>query len=110
VDSRVKLTELNPELEGTVESGVLKHDCPVCRIHKVVTPISSAPFHEVSYEPQRFWKNGTESKKKIWQATGSFPDTLTLSPSINIVEVNLENGEVIKTVCWHGHIQNGEVS
>lgn len=31
-----------------------------------------------------------------WQHTGEFPDTLTLSPSVN-------------AGCWHGHIVNGEI-
>lgn len=106
----MRLSELDPRLHGTVRKGVLIHDCPVCRDHKVRTPISAQPFHEEHYSPKRFWKDGTEWTKKIWQASGAFPDTLTLAPSINIVEVNLETGAAIKTLCWHGHIQNGEVT
>jgi hypothetical protein len=104
----VKLSELDPKLNGTVRKGVLTHDCPVCKDHRVRTPISEKPFHEVSYSPKQFWKNGAERMQKIWQASGKFPDTLSLSPSIDIIEAD-ENGNKIRTLCWHGFIQNGDV-
>lgn len=109
----MRLSELNPELDGTLEAGAVWHDCPVCKgdaAHRVRTPVTRRPFHEVSYDPPEFWKNGAERKRKFWQASGEFPETLSLSPSINIVEVNPDTGQVIKTRCWHGHISNGNVT
>jgi hypothetical protein len=106
----VRLRDLNPELSGTVRKGVLTHDCPVCKTHRVRTPISNQPFHEESYSPKKFWENGAEMTRKIWHATGVFPDTLTLSPSINLVEVDPSTGQAIRTLCWHGFIQNGAIT
>lgn len=109
----MRLSELDPELTGTLEDGAVWHDCPVCKggaSHRVRTPVTRQPFHEVSYDPPQFWKNGTERKRKFWQASGEFPDTLSLQPSINIVEVNEETGAVIATRCWHGFITNGEAT
>lgn len=109
----MKLRDLNPELTGTLDAGAVWHDCPVCKgddAHSVRTPVTRQPFHEESYTPLAHWKNGTERKRKFWQATGEFPDTLTLSPSINIVEVDPDTGAVIRTRCWHGFISNGEVT
>lgn len=106
----MRLRDLNPELEGTVANGVLKHDCPVCKTHRVHTPISAQPFHAESYSPKAFWENGTERMRKIWQASGEYPDTLTLSPSIDLIEVDPKTGAKVKTLCWHGFISNGEVT
>lgn len=38
--------------------------------------------------------------KNLWQRTGETFETLTLSPSV----------DVSKYGCWHGHIQNGEIT
>lgn len=63
--------------------------------------ISDQPYHE---EP------GKDGKPvKVWQASGEFPDTLSLSPSVDIVELN-EQGEKIRTLCWHGHVTNGDAT
>ena len=106
-----KLRDLHPKLEGTIESGVLIHDCPVDgNAHRIRTPVSSQPFHEEDHDPPEFWPNGKPRRKKIWQATGEFPDTLTLSPSINIVEVDPDTGEAKRTLCWHGFVKNGEAN
>lgn len=106
----MRLAELDPRLSGTESKGVLMHRCPVCKTHYVRTPISDQPFHEESYSPKKFWENGSEMTRKVWQASGEFPDTLTLSPSIDLVEVDPNTGQKIRTLCWHGHIQNGEVT
>lgn len=109
----MRLSELHAEMTGTLEDGAVWHDCPVCKgdaSHRVRTPVTRQPFHELSYDPPQHWGNGTERKRKFWQATGEFPETLTLSPSINIVEVDEETGAVLGTRCWHGHIQNGAVT
>lgn len=107
----MRLSDLNPEIDGTQGAiRVLVHDCPVCRTHKVRTPISEQPYHEESYSPKAFWGNGTERKRKIWQASGEFPETLTLSPSIDLVEIDPNTGAKVRTLCWHGFIANGEVT
>lgn len=115
-----KLIDLEVELldytnENGVGRGILKYLCPVCinnpilgMRHSIRTPITSLPAHEVPYDPPWFYKNGTEAKKYVWQAKGEFPN-LTLTPSINIVEKD-ENGNTIRTLCWHGFIVNGETS
>jgi hypothetical protein len=76
----MKLSELNPQYV----SGILMFDCPTCTktdyTHKIRVPL--AP---------------TVSNGKSWQHTGEFPDTLTLTPSVN-------------AGCWHGNITNGEVT
>ena len=105
----MKLAELEPELVGTVADGLLSFDCPhpSCnRGHRVRVSISAAAFHERPARSQAEMA-GRTGKVKVWQATGVFPDSLTLSPSIDIIEAN-EKGEKIRTLCWHGFITNGD--
>jgi hypothetical protein len=108
------LRDLSPELVGTIADGVLYFDCPfpACRQsphgpHSVRVPISSAPSHERSPRPgEPAQSNG---KVKVWQASGAFPDTLTITPSIDLILAD-KNGNKIRTLCWHGFITNGAVT
>lgn len=92
----VKLSDLNPRLKGSLADGVVIFDCPHpgCD-HQVRVCVSAGPSFELTV--------------KIWQASGEFPDTLTLTPSIDIVEKD-EKGKVIGTRCWHGHVTNGAIT
>lgn len=70
----MRLTTLDPKLS---DGGWLRFDCPVCvKNHGIRVPL------------------GPGSQ---WSATGEFPETLTVSPSIDVG-------------CWHGHIVEGEVT
>jgi hypothetical protein len=99
-----RLADLEPGISGTVADGIIFFDCPVCEgaaAHRVGVLISAQPFHERPRKEGELYK--------VWQASGAFPDSLTLSPSIDLVEVD-ENGNKIRTRCWHGFIQNGDVT
>jgi hypothetical protein len=100
----MRLRDLNPTLVGAVDRGKLYFDCPHpgCT-HTICVLISSAPYHE------RPSDHPGQKPSKVWQASGVFPDTLTLAPSIDLTEED-ENGKKIRTVCWHGHIRNGEIT
>lgn len=75
----MRLSDLNPKLS---DSRILRFDCPTCRDHGIRIPITGA-------DPN---KNGF-----VWAAEGEFPDTVTLTPSVD-------------AGCWHGFICNGEVT
>jgi hypothetical protein len=105
----MRLRDLDPHLNGTVSDGVLSFNCPHpgCE-HSVRVSISSAPYHE---RPPRgtmemMQKNGMV---KVWQASGEFPDSLSLAPSIDIIEADA-HGNKIRTLCWHGFVTNGDVT
>lgn len=107
-----RLADLDPVLKGTVEDGFLRFDCPHpgCT-HQVGVYISAAPFHTRELrEHERVFENpaGPIPKVKVWQASGEFPDTLTLQPSIDLIEAD-EDGNKIRTLCWHGFITDGEI-
>ena len=78
----MKLRDLDPKLS---DNGVLRFDCPTC------TPNGNAHGIRVALAP------AVDRHGQSWQHTGEFPDTLTLSPSVN-------------AGCWHGTIVNGEIS
>jgi hypothetical protein len=82
----MRLADLNPKLVGDLSRGFVIFDCPVGHGHRFRVPIHAAPFGEV---------DGV----KHWQASGEFPDTLSLAPSVDASQVG----------CWHGFITNGEV-
>lgn len=84
----MKLTDLNPKLEGTLFNGVLRFDCPLGHGHKFRVPLG-----------------GTSR----WQAQGHYPDLLTITPSIDAnVHASKSGGK--KPVCsWHGFITEGEI-
>lgn len=101
----MRLRDLEPTLHGTVDDGVVWFLCPHpgCD-HHVRICISAAPFHE---RPPR--EEGRAKPEKVWQASGEFPDSLTLQPSVDIIEAD-EQGNKIRTLCWHGFVTNGEVT
>lgn len=85
----MKLADLNPKLEGSLADGVLRFDCPYPNhSHKIRVAVSNDG------------RNGT------WKAEGEFPDSLTLSPSIN---ANTEGRDHEHIECWHGYIKVGEI-
>ena len=111
----MKLADLNPRLKGSLADGVVIFDCPHpgCD-HQVRVCVSAGPYHErpKTADEMKFFTPGDPSFEltvKIWQASGEFPDTLTLTPSIDIVEKD-EKGKVIGTRCWHGHVTNGAIT
>ena len=107
----MRLRELNADLVGTVADGVLYFDCPfpACRAapsgpHSIRVPISSAPFHERA--PRANEPTDRRGRVKVWQASGEFPDTLTIKPSIDIIDED-GKGNKVRTRCWHGFVTNG---
>jgi hypothetical protein len=98
------LSQLNPQLRGTVADGVLRLNCPHpgCS-HRLVLRLTAGAPH---------WVQRPESpgrKEYVWQASGSFPDSLSLQPSVDVIEADAQ-GNKIRTLCWHGHITNGDVT
>lgn len=69
-----RLADLEPKLVGSVANGILIFDCPNGGHHRVRVPLGGQ-----------------------WEASGQFPDNLTVFPSI--AEKN----------CWHGWIINGAI-
>lgn len=106
----MRLTELDAELSGTLADGYLWFMCPFpgCS-HGIRLPISSAPFHERDPRGEHDYPRARNGKVKVWQASGEFPESLTIQPSVDICEMN-EAGEKIRTICWHGHITNGAIA
>jgi hypothetical protein len=106
----MRLVDLEPELSGTLADGVLWFDCPfpACQqrgAHRVAVAVSAAAFHEREPRPNELGIIDRKTGKvKVWQASGEFPDSVTLQPSVNIVD------DAGKTLCWHGHITNGEAA
>lgn len=49
---------------------------------------------------------GGDEPVHIWQATGEFPDTLSLSPSVHVKD----GPKDAQTTHWHGRITNGEAA
>lgn len=77
----MKLKELNPKLS---DNGILRFDCPSCSLkgdaHGIRVPLAPA----------------VDQHGQSWNHTGQFPDTLTLTPSVD-------------AGCWHGWIRSGEI-
>jgi hypothetical protein len=103
----MKLIELNPLRYGTLQNGKVRFDCPTCRIHSITITVSDQPYHERDPRDSNdiISDNG---KVKVWQASGVFPDTLTLQPSVNI-QKKMPDG-TLQAGCWHGHVTNGEIT
>ena len=102
----MKLSDLNPRLEGTVEKGELTYNCPLGYPHTHSVSISSSG-EKTDYGP-------------MWKATGDFPSTLTLTPSIlshygvptdeSLSDGNHSEEYQVASKCgWHGFIRNGEM-
>jgi hypothetical protein len=86
----MRLRDLNPKLVGTLDAGYLRFDCPYPgHGHVLRVRVHRASYAEVNGE-------------RTWQASGEYPDTLTLHPSIN--------ADTPDHPCWHGFITNGEVA
>ena len=86
----MRLADLDPKLEGDLANGVLRFDCPFPgHTHKLRIRVSHAPPH-------------MDGEAHVWQASGTFPDTLTITPSINACRPDFFD-------CWHGIIHAGEV-
>lgn len=76
----MRLSDLHPKLNGTAEAGTLRFDCPIREHgHKIRVPLGTS----------------------YWHATGDFPDSFTVLPSVNATG---------PTCNWHGNVTNGEVS
>ena len=81
LEAEMKLRDLDPKLS---DSGILRFDCPTC------SPKGNAHGIRVPLAP------AVDKYGQSWQHTGEFPDTLTLTPSVN-------------AGCWHGSIKNGDI-
>ncbi len=97
-----RLRDLDARLKGTATDGWLNFDCPVCAGigpvgHQVRVRISDQPTH------------ADAEGNLVWQASGEFPDSLTLSPSIDVIEVDGE-GKKVGTSCWHGFVKDGDAT
>lgn len=69
------------ELNATLKNDVLVFDCPSCggqNAHRIRVPL----------KPRR------DHTGRAWDRVGTFPETLTLNPSVD-------------AGCWHGDITNG---
>lgn len=75
----MKLADLDPKLAANV----LSFDCPCGAGHKIRVPIGAQL-------PNR-------SAGEVWQASGEFPASFTITPSID-------------AGCWHGHVTDGEIT
>jgi hypothetical protein len=90
----MKLTALNPKLEGTLDAGLIRFDCPLGHGHKLRVPL------------------GTQGTQQGWEASGTFSDSLTLSPSIHAHQGEPHKAEdpENRECGWHGFVTNGEVT
>jgi hypothetical protein len=92
----MRLTELNPRFK----EGVLVFDCPCDRCIDI--------RREPDAERNKLF---CDSRIRIpikpsdngWEMTGAFPDTITLTPSIQI------GGPLGGKCNWHGYLTNGEM-
>lgn len=99
----MRLADLKPKLLGTLEAGVVVFDCPSGAKHRLRIHVRRGPAGDgprLDAEPA--------ATVRYWQATGEFPESLTLSPSVNEQHVDPETGSVVHQ-CWHGHIRDGAV-
>jgi hypothetical protein len=97
----MRLIDLDPRLKGTLEDGVLLFLCPLggdCPF---------GPFHTLRVRVGRTAGQQPDGTYR-WAATGAYPDTLSLSPSINEYEVEPDTNRVVRQG-WHGFIRHGEV-
>lgn len=86
----MKLTDLNPKLEGTLDEGFLRFNCPLGHDHKIRVPV------------------GRYGDRRGWEASGEYPTTVTLTPSIHAITTQA-NTDGIEPCGWHGFITNGDV-
>jgi hypothetical protein len=76
----MRLRDLRPDLEGSLQSGILNFDCPLGHSHKIRIPLGEGG----------------------WQAVGEFPESLTVTPSINC--------DQSPSCGWHGTVSNGDAT
>jgi hypothetical protein len=94
----MRLSDLDPQLVGTLEGGRLHFTCPFPgHRHGIVIYVHREPYGEKVPDPALC---GCGEPHRFWQAIGEFPDTLTLVPSINADSPEYR--------CWHGFITNGD--
>jgi hypothetical protein len=100
----MRLVDLDPRLSGTLEDGVLRFACPL----GAACPFSKGKaFHTLVVRVGKV-AGPSPTGHYIWQAEGRYPDTLTLSPSINEYEADATSGKVYRQG-WHGFIRHGDV-
>ena len=90
----MRLADLNPKLEGVLDEGILRFDCPLGHAHKIRVPV------------------GRYGKEFGWAALGNFPDSLTLSPSIHAImaePAKPDDPEGKRECGWHGFIRDGAI-
>lgn len=104
-----RLADLNPKLDGTVAEGTLTFNCPAGHPHTISVPIGAIGGHSLQARPH------------TWGATGEFPDSLTLTPSIMShygapIDESLSDGnhqaeyDAAAKCGWHGWVKNGDVT
>lgn len=105
----MRLTDLNPTLDGTTGEGTLTFNCPLGHPHTISVPIGMIGQHSLRSIP------------RVWGATGAFPDSLTLTPSITShvgapIDESLSDGkhqaeyDAAAKCGWHGFVRSGEVT
>jgi hypothetical protein len=89
----VRLADLNPKLVGSNDEGILRFDCPLGHAHKIRVPV------------------GRYGDATGWNASGAFPETLTLTPSIHAhtAEPHDLRDPNNRDCGWHGFVTNGEI-
>lgn len=86
----MRLADLHPKLSGSLDAGTLRFDCPIPEHgHKIRVPLGTS----------------------YWRATGEFPETPSVTPSVNAANPALSGNLAALDSCrWHGNISNGDVS
>lgn len=98
---KVRLTELNPKLEGTLRKGVLIFDCPVHGEEGAIRVPFTQNFKLRVNDDEAVVAD--EYAKHVfddvvhWGAEGDFPKTLSVQPAVGL------SGH------WHGFITDGWV-
>ena len=101
----MRLVELNPNWtsEGDGRSGQgVAFQCPV---HRGVCYLA-VPFQNPIDGGLRMREGMGKTRDCYWQRTGETFDTLTLTPSIHV----LDGPKDQRTTHWHGHITEGDVA
>lgn len=78
--------------------------------HYVRVRLSPQPFHERDPKPED--QSGDVSrngKVKVWEMSGTFPESFSIAPSIDLIEAD-DAGNKVRTLCWHGFVTNGEAT
>ena len=94
-----RLSDLHPVLVGSIEDGGkgrIMFDCPKhrgtgCRLAFFVG------------------RTAVKGRFPVWAAIGEFPETLSLSSSLDFSK-RTRDGSPDGDPCWHGGIVNGEIT